>query len=347
MVVRYEIYMPSLRIQLTTTSKPSIDSFMFSNVSIFSDMSKLVSHKNLLLHISFFIALFFAALHPVKSEVIEQKESQYNTIIIRKDNNLVSMTFGHNTRIYTESVKDLTDELALPVTYTRYMTIAMAYPNTPKNVVEIGSGGGRTAAYLSQSIKDAQVTTVELDPEVLRLADKYFGLKKSENLDIVEQDGRIYLTRNKQKHDIIIVDAYRGPFVPFHLLTKQFYELSAKRLNEGGVMVQNIEPSTMLFDAAIATISNVFDHVDLFEARGNIVVIAYNGEKKTIEDIKERATKLDEVNNLKYPIASFLDERRVVVKDLIKGEILTDDFAPVQYLNSIERHNRRLEEISQ
>ena len=292
-------------------------------------------------------ALFFAAILPAKSEVIEQKESQYNTIIIRKDNNLVSMTFGHNTRIYTESVKDLTDELALPVTYTRYMTIAMAYPENPEKVVEIGSGGGRTSAYLSQSIKDTNVTTVELDPEVLRLADKYFGLKKSENLDIVEQDGRIYLTRNKEKHDIIIVDAYRGPFVPFHLLTRQFYELSAKRLNEGGVMVQNIEPSTMLFDAAIATISDVFDHVDLFEARGNIVVIAYNGEKKNIDDILNRAKTLDAKYSLKYPIASYLDERRVVLKELIKGEILTDDFAPVQYLNSIERHNRRLEEISQ
>jgi spermidine synthase len=310
-------------------------------------MSKHLSHNFQYLIVPVLTALFFAAILPAKSEVIEQKESQYNTIIIRKDNNLVSMTFGHNTRIYTESVKDLTDELALPVTYTRYMTIAMAYPDNPAKVVEIGSGGGRTSAYLSQSIKDTNVTTVELDPEVLHLADKYFGLKKSENLDIVEQDGRIYLTRNKEKHDIIIVDAYRGPFVPFHLLTKQFYELSAKRLNEGGVMVQNIEPSTMLFDAAIATISDVFDHVDLFEARGNIVVIAYNGEKKNIDDILKRAQKLDAEYNLKYPIASYLDERRVVLKELIKGEILTDDFAPVQYLNSIERHNRRLEEISQ
>ncbi len=310
-------------------------------------MSKHLSHNFQCLIVPVLTVLFFAAILPAKSEVIEQKESQYNTIIIRKDNNLVSMTFGHNTRIYTESVKDLTDELALPVTYTRYMTIAMAYPENPAKVVEIGSGGGRTSAYLSQSIKDTNVTTVELDPEVLRLADKYFGLKKSENLDIVEQDGRIYLTRNKEKHDIIIVDAYRGPFVPFHLLTKQFYELSAKRLNEGGVMVQNIEPSTMLFDAAIATISDVFDHVDLFEARGNIVVIAYNGEKKNIDDILKRAQKLDAEYNLKYPIASYLDERRVVLKELIKGEILTDDFAPVQYLNSIERHNRRLEEISQ
>lgn len=320
---------------------------MFPNLSIFSDRPNFLSRKNTRLQASLLVVLLCAAILPAKSEIVEQKESQYNTIIIRKDDNLVSMTFGHNTRIYTESVKDLSDELALPVTYTRYMTIAMAYPDNPKNVVEIGSGGGRTAAYLSQSIKETSVTTVELDPEVIRLADKYFGLKKSNNLDIVEQDGRIYLTRNKQKHDIIIVDAYRGPFVPFHLLTKQFYELSAKRLNEGGVMVQNIEPSTMLFDAAIATISDVFDHVDLFEARGNIVVIAYNGEKKNIDDILNRANKLDETYNLKYPIASFLDERRVVLKELINGDILTDDFAPVQYLNSIERHNRRLDEISQ
>lgn len=288
-------------------------------------------------------------LYPESSsaEVLEQKESQYNTIIIRKNNEFVSMTFGHNTKIYTESIKDLTDELALPVNYTRYMTAALAYVENATDIVEIGSGGGRTSAYLSQSNPDVMMTTVELDPEVLRLADKYFGLKNSENLNIVEQDGRIFLTRNKDTFDAIIVDAYRGPFVPFHLLTQQFYQLTAKRLNDGGVLVQNIEPSTMLFDAAITTISSVFDHVDLYDAQGNIVVIAYNGPEKTYVEIEERATKLDDKYSLKYSIAEMIEERRVLINGAVEGEVLTDDFAPVQYLNSIERHNQRIDHISE
>lgn len=284
---------------------------------------------------------------PSTAEVLEQKESQYNTIIIRKNNEFVSMTFGHNTKIYTESIKDLTDELALPVTYTRYMTAALAYVKDATDIVEIGSGGGRTSAYLSQSNPDVMMTTVELDPEVLRLADKYFGLKNSENLNIVEQDGRIFLTRNKDTFDAIIVDAYRGPFVPFHLLTQQFYQLTAKRLNDGGVLVQNIEPSTMLFDAAITTISSVFDHVDLYDAQGNIVVIAYNGEEKSYQEIEERATKLDDKYSLKYPIVEMIEERRILINGAVEGEVLTDDFAPVQYLNSIERHNQRIDHISE
>ena len=109
------------------------------------------------------------------------------------------------------------------------------------------------------------------------LAKKYFKFKETARLRTVVSDGRAFLIKDSEKWDVILIDAYRGPFVPFHLLTKEFYTLVKSRLSPGGVVVQNIEPSTMLFDSATATLKSVFPSVDLYDGGGNIVAIGYDG----------------------------------------------------------------------
>ena len=90
---------------------------------------------------------------------------------------------------------------------------------------------------------------------MLELAKKYFGIKEEPNFHVANRDGRLFLQESKDHYDIILIDAYRGPFVPFHLLTKEFYQLVKDHLAEGGVVAQNVEPSTMLFDSAVKTIT--------------------------------------------------------------------------------------------
>ena len=149
-----------------------------------------------------------------------------------------------------------------------------------------------------------------------------------------------------QKYDVIVVDAYRGPFVPFHLLTKEFYEIAVGRLKDNGVLVQNVEPSTMLFDSAIATISAIFENVELYPAGGNVVVIAYNGDEKSDEELQSRANQIDSKYKPRYLIRDLLIGRLRIDRSKVTAEALTDDFAPVEYLRSIELHNRRYEEIT-
>ncbi|MEO0342324.1 MAG: fused MFS/spermidine synthase [Pseudomonadota bacterium] len=300
----------------------------------------------------FFTAILFVLANalglPTLAETIEVKESRYNTIVISKTGNYVSMKFGHNTKLYTESVVNLDDPTELPVTYTRAMTAGLSYISDPENIVEIGSGGGTIISYLNGFMGDqARFTTVELDPQVLALSQKYFEFEGGPNVQVVEQDGRLFLLRTKETYDIIMVDAYRGPFVPFHLLTKEFYELIDRRLNTGGVVVQNVEPSTMLFDAAIATIGSVFDNVDVFPAGGNVVVTAYQGAPRAQDDLLRIASQHDQDFAFRYPLSQIVDTRRIVNFDSFSADILTDDFAPAQYLRSIELHNRRYEEISE
>jgi spermidine synthase len=202
----------------------------------------------------------------------------------------------------------------------------------------IGLGGGRTAWYLHKSIPELQLTAAELDPSVVKIDEKYLGIKNEDNFQINTVDGRMFLTRTDKTFDIILVDAYRGPFVPFHLLTREFFQLAKKRLNPGGVLVQNVEPTTMLLDSAVATISNVFANVEFYRGEGNIVVVAYDGPRKDLDELRRVAAERQAKYKFRYDLPGLL-ENRFVPKINWSTRALTDDFAPAEYLRAIERHN--------
>lgn len=287
-----------------------------------------------------------AAQAVAADELIESRESLYNNIYVYKRGPLVTMLFGHNRRFYTESIYDTRDEMALPVTYTRYMTVALAYVPGATRLLEIGLGGGRTAWYLHKSLPEASMTAVELDKEVYELAVKHFGIREEPSFEVPIADGRNYLRRSDETWEVILIDAYRGPFVPFHLLTKQFFEEVKQHLAPGGVVAQNVEPSTMMFDAAVATIRAVFANVDLYQADGNIVALAYDGPRRRQEELLAAARQVTERYGLRYPLGPMVEERRIVTESP-HPDVLTDDFAPVESLLAIERHNRKLDSFSQ
>ncbi len=279
--------------------------------------------------------------------LVESKESLYNNIYVYEQPPYVSMTFGHNRRIYTESVYNTQDDKDLPVSYTRFMTASLMYAKDVHSVLEIGFGGGRTAWDLHRFLPKVPVTSVELDPAVVQLAKKYFGIRDEPNFQVVNRDGRLFLSESKDKYDIILIDAYRGPFVPFHLLTKEFYQIVKDHLADGGVVAQNVEPTTMLFDSAVKTINAVFPQIDFYRADGNIVTVAYDGPERKPEDLSANAQGRDSAYGLRYSLAEMLNDRRRI--DIASGDVidanakvLTDDFAPVEALKSIERHNRKM-----
>lgn len=290
--------------------------------------------------------VLWSGLAAAQGELLESRESVYNNIYIRQQGDLVTMQFGKNERFWTESVYDRSDPQALPVTYTRYLTAALAYPPKVEKMLEIGLGGGRTASYLNIFMPELSIRSVELDPVVIEMAEAHFDVRPGENLAIEAADGRIFLMRSEESYDVIMVDAYRGPFVPFHLLTREFYMTAKRRLAEGGVLAQNIEPTTMLFDSAVATLASVFENVDLYPSGGNVVAVAYDGARKAQEQLLARAQALQEAHGFKYPLPALVEERRTLTSPPDEAP-LVDDFAPVEMLKSVERHNEGIDDISQ
>jgi spermidine synthase len=273
--------------------------------------------------------------------LIARVESLYNDIYVyRRANGHYVLSFGAERLRYTESVVNPDDELDLPVYYTQSMTVGLAYAPALEKAAIIGLGGGRTAWYHHRSVPDLHFTAVELDPSVAQIAGQFFQIEPGPNFDLEIMDGRVWLTKSDDTFDLIMVDAYRGPFVPFHLLTTEFYQEVAKHLKPGGIAVQNVEPSTMLFDSAVATIGAAFDNLEFYEGRGNIVVVAYNGPKRDPAELKRIAAERQAEFDFRYDLTEILDRAFVPEFDAA-SEPLTDDFAPVEYLKAIDRHNAK------
>lgn len=272
-------------------------------------------------------------------ELLAQVESEYNNIYVYREGPYVTMQFGLNDKIYTESKMAVGNERELPVPYTRLMTLGLAYADRSDAILMIGLGGGRTSWYLHKHLPAAAIHAVEIDPAVVELAKEYFAIREEAGFRVTEGDGRLALSRSDETYDIVLVDAYRGPYIPFHLLTRQFYELVEERMNDGGCVVQNIDPTSMVFDSAVATISAVFDHVDLYRALGNTVLVAYDGERKSAAELRERAQAMQAEHDFYHRLPELLGHL-AVVPVMESAEVLTDDFAPVNYLKALDRHNR-------
>ena len=290
------------------------------------------------------LLLFVAAAHATdcrvslsSGEPTKWAESAYNRIFIYSAGPCVKMTFRRVGMEWDESVSNRADPKDLPVQYTRVLTIASAYPETIKKIAMLGVGGGSTLNYFSQYYPDADHIGVELDPEVLKFAKFDFGLEDNPRIRLAESDGRMFLMRSKDVFDIVILDAYRGGYVPSHMLTKEFYLLLRKRLSQTGVAAINLHYGTELFESSLRTIQEVFPTVHTFPAGGNVVVIAANSPIQD-DQIRERATSRQQKLDFRFPLPEMLATRKVYF-GTSKAQILTDDFSPANQLEQMKSIN--------
>jgi spermidine synthase len=108
------------------------------------------------------------------------------------------------------------------------------------------------------------------------------------------------------------------------------------------VVVQNIEPTTMLFDSATATLNSVFPSVDLYDGGGNVVAVGHDGPQLPQAELLARAAKMQDKYKPRYSLTKLAAERRVFSKPA--GKILTDDFAPVETMRAIAKNNEKWKE---
>jgi spermidine synthase len=214
------------------------------------------------------------------------------------------------------------------------MMASLMYPEELKSILMVGLGGGSISTYLGRFLPEAAINTVEIDPGVIAAAKKYFGVRTTGKVRYLEGDGRVYLTRNKGRYDLILLDAYQGGYVPFHLLTREFYELVKERLTPAGAAAFNIHQGTKLHDSTILTLKAVFKHVDLYPSgRGEVIAMVTNAPIPDRDALAQRAAALQERHGFNSPLPPLLAQRSEA--PALKGELLTDDFAPVNLYDAI------------
>jgi spermidine synthase len=273
---------------------------------------------------------------------IARIETEYNDIYINKRRNALTMSFQLKGWHYTESVTNLSDPDDLPVAYTRTMTASLVYPRALKRLLMIGLGGGSISTYLGRAMKEIEIDTVEIDPGVIDVARKFFGIKDSPRVRYLDGDGRVFLTRNKTQYDLILVDAFHGGYVPFHLLTREFYALVRQRLAPGGAAVFNVHDGTRLYASTLRTLGVVFATTELYPSGEGEVSVVVTDETPEAEALERRAAALQEAHGFRYALPALLAKRRTDAKTQgAKGELLSDDFAPVDLYGATSGPEKR------
>jgi spermidine synthase len=194
----------------------------------------------------------------------------------------------------------------------------------------VGNAGGTTARAYGKLYPDVRIDGVEIDPKVTETGRKYFGLGDNPNLHVVTADGRPYLAGTDKRYDLILVDAYRQPYIPFYLATREFFRLARDHLTPGGILAINVASvpgDDQLGDALGTTMLAEFPAVWRWQPlRFNELLLAVDGP--TTE-----STLRSRVGEVPLAARSLVPLFRAGIEPVsARGEPLTDDRAPVEWL---------------
>ena len=222
-----------------------------------------------------------------------------------------------------------------------YFLLAPAFNPAPyrpvsvRHVAIIGLAGGTMARLFTDAYGPIAIEGAELDPAIIAVGRTWFAMTMP-NLTAVATDGRRFLQQQGQAYDLIAVDAYRPPYIPFHLTSVEFFTLANERLAEDGVVAVNVgrtHTDYSLVDAIVATMAQVFPSVYILDEPdeggplGNTLVIATR-RPTSLADFR---ANLSEFNHpLLAEVATSAAQQAHTASVRSTAPIFTDDRAPVE-----------------
>ncbi|HUP47774.1 MAG TPA: fused MFS/spermidine synthase [Thermoanaerobaculia bacterium] len=217
--------------------------------------------------------------------------------------------------------------------YEEYKHFAKLVRPGLRRVLGIGLGGGTSARQFTAYYPEVEFDTVEIDPVVVDVAQRYFDVVPDDRLRLHVGDGRAFVRRTAERYDMITVDAYTrgryGATIPPHLVTREFFVEAEERLNDGGILHfhcfvgRDAGFARSLFKtmAAVFPAVVVLGETELFASTAPLHLDP--------DDLRERAGALRE----RLPE---IDERLATLRTIPPRTddvpLLTDDFAPVDAL---------------
>lgn len=207
-----------------------------------------------------------------------------------------------------------------------------------QRIAVVGLAAGTVARQATAVFGALPIDGYEIDPKIIQVGREYFGMTMP-NLNAIAQDGRWGLLQSAGNYDLVVVDAYRPPYIPWHLTTRQFFQLVHDRLAPDGVLAINVGRAPQdrrLIDGLAATIKAVFPSVYVMDVPQSFNSIIYATRQPT------------EFANLAYNLAALESDqsvhpllleslRRAVAfrqPDPAPAQIFDDDWSPVEWITN-------------
>ncbi|MDH3488985.1 MAG: fused MFS/spermidine synthase [Nitrosopumilus sp.] len=172
----------------------------------------------------------------------------HNGVLIYETETLFShldiTQFGSNISMYLDGMRHSSmnpnKPLDLVIDYTEYFHLGMLFNPSASNVLFVGGGGFTGPKNFLALYPDIKVDVIEIDPGVVEAARTYFDLQDDPRMNIFVDDARKHLATFDKKYDIVVLDAYSANYVPYHLMTDEFFEILEERMESDGVVVSNV-----------------------------------------------------------------------------------------------------------
>ena len=265
-------------------------------------------------------------------QLLYEAESAYSYIQVVKSGNETQLLIddGH-------AVHSIYDPTTL---YTHgYWDDALLAPffgpgAVPRRVALVGLAGGTVARQFTAVDGPVPIDGVELDPKIADAGRRYFAMTEP-NLHVIIADGRYWMATSAASYDVIFVDAYRQPYIPFYLTTREFFQSARAHLRPGGVLAINVGRTPTdhrLVDALSGTLTSVFGHVFTIDTGGrftNTVVYATDSET-SVEQFTARAQA--DPNPKLAPVVQEALATGNLREVRPNGIVFTDELAPVERL---------------
>jgi predicted membrane-bound spermidine synthase len=276
-------------------------------------------------------------------EVIYADESLYNTIVVRQWGPERHLKLNEGIGLHSVSHP----QMVLSQGIWDYFLLAPLFrtgdvlPGPKDSLLLIGLAAGTVSELYTNIYGPIPITGVELDPQIIEVGQTYFGMAQP-NLTPVAADGRRWLAQQPDDAtwSLIAVDAYRPPYIPFHLTTMEFFQLTHDHLTANGVLAINVgrTPTNFaLVDALATTAQQVYPAVFLLDEPGppgtlaNTLLIATKSPSTLEETLLTNVAALPET--LPVEFRDFALQATQVARPATPPPttpIFTDDHAPVE-----------------
>jgi spermidine synthase len=201
--------------------------------------------------------------------VLYEKPSAYSTIIVTEDETgLRTLRFEKGGARQSLVKPGDPDYLGLP--YTQAAFVGLALSEEPRRILVVGLGGGTLPMFLRKYYPQAAIDAVDIDPDVVDVAKKFFTFREDDLMRAHVDDGRKFIEKTVDPYDLIFLDAFGLNSVPAQLTTEEFLRAVRRVTKPGGVVVGNLwgRHSNPLYDSMVRTYQEVFDELFVLNVRG-------------------------------------------------------------------------------
>ena len=274
---------------------------------------------------------------PSGMTLLYEKDSAYNLIQIVEDQDgmrylLLNEGQGYHTQWHPEQLyygRTWSYFLVAP-----YFNPPQFQPDDVQRVAIIGLAGGTIARQYTAVYDDIPIDGIEIDPAIVAASREYLGMTMP-NLNVIIQDGRYGFNQLDERYSVVGIDAYRVPYVPWHLTTVEFFQEIERKLTDDGVVVINVGRTPQdrrLIETMTATLLEVFPTVHSMDVPDSLNTILVATRQPTIPE-NLRANRAQLPSDIHPMLAVAIDTAwQTLVVTTPAAQVFTDDHAPVEQI---------------